>query len=200
MCVDILRRYCPNTQKFVGAHASGLAVCTYYTMWCKLELCLLLIIFQLSKSKELGRDMSLKLVDDFEEKCRKKINTSSLEFGPKEFDEGRIRLCCYCALIMSFGVSLTCTDFKTFLKHAQQELQRVFNTACGFSNAQEVVHRQKAAMRTKVNVLRMHAHSLCYGQGKLPDSHIAGTCHSTFAAATMQACRQGGDIRRGCSN
>ena len=50
----------------------------------------LLIIFQLSKSKELGREMSLKLVDDFEEKCRKKINTSSLEFGPKEFDEGKI--------------------------------------------------------------------------------------------------------------
>ena len=154
----------------------------------------LLIIFQLSKSKELGREMSLKLVDDFEEKCRKKINTSSLEFGPKEFDEGRIRirLCYYCTLTMSFGVSLTCTDFKTFLKHAQQELQRVFNTACGFSNAQEVVHRQKAAMRTKVNVLRMHAHSLCYGRGKLTDSHIAGTCHTTFAAVTMQARRQGG--------
>ena len=106
MCVDILRRCCPNTQKFVGAHASGLAVCTYYTMWCKLELCLLLIIFQLSESKELGRDMSLKLVDDFEEKCRKKINTSFLEFGPKEFDEGRIRLCYSCALTMSCGVVL----------------------------------------------------------------------------------------------
>ena len=152
----------------------------------------LLIIFQLSKSKELGREMSLKLVDDFEEKCRKKINTSSLEFGPKEFYEGRIRLCYCCTLIMSCGVSLTCTDLKTFLKHAQQELQRVFNTACGFSNAQEVVHRQKAAMRTKVNVLRMHAHSLCNGRGKLTDSHIAGTCHSTFAVVTRQASRKGG--------
>ena len=86
---------------------------------------------------------------------------------------------------MSCGVSLTCTDLKTFLKHAQQELQRVFNTACGFSNAQEVVHRQKAAMRTKVTVLRMHAHSLCNGRGKLTDSHIAGTRHSIFSVVTM---------------
>ena len=112
---------------------------------------------------------------------------------------GLIRLCCNCVLIliMSCGVSLTCTDLKTFLKHAQQELQRVFNTACGFSNAQEVVHRQKAAMRTKVNVLRMHAHSLCNGRGKLTDSHIAGTCHSTFTVVTRQASRKGGGGSRG---
>ena len=179
VCIDILRRYA-LIHKFVGY------MLPVYCLQCHVvQVRTLLIIFQLSKSKELGRDMSLKLVDDFEEKCRKKIHTSSLEFGPKEFDEGRIRLCYCCALIMSCGVYLTCTDLKTFLKHAQQELQRVFNTACGFSNAQEVVNRQKAAMRTKVNVLRMRAHSLCKGGGKLTDSHIAGTCHSIFSVITI---------------
>ena len=120
-------------------------LCCIHLLYHVVQVRALLIIFQLSKSKEL----SLKLVDDFEEKCRKKINTSSLEF------EGRIRLCYTCALIliMSCGVSLTSTDLKAFFKHAEQELQRVFDTACGFSNAQEVVRRQKAAMRTKVNVL-----------------------------------------------
>ena len=98
--------------------------CCVHLLYHVVQVRALLTIFQLSKSKEL----SLKLVDDFEEKCRKETNTSSLEFGPREFDKGRIRLCYSCALMMSCGVSLACTAIKTCLKHVQQ---RVFNT--GFS-------------------------------------------------------------------
>ena len=128
----------------------------------------LLIIFQLSKSKEL----SLKLVDDFEEKCRMEIITSLLEFRLRKFDEGRIRLCYSCALIMSRGVSLTCTDFKTCLKHAQQERQRVF-TACRFSTFSH------SHMRTKVNVLRMHTVLIL-------DALPSGQATSVYVAATKR--------------
>ena len=152
-------------------------------MLCKLELCL---SFSSSQSqKSLGEKCLWNWLMTLRKSAERKSIPVHLSLDQRSLMKVRIRLCYCCALIISCSVYLTCTDLKTFLKHAQQELQRVFNTACGFSNAQEVVHRQKAAMRTKVNVLRMRAHSLCKGGGKLTDSHIAGTCHSIFSVITI---------------
>ena len=107
------------------------------------------------------------------EKCRKKIKSSSLEFGPRKFDEGRIRLCYSCALIMSCVVALTCTAIKTLVKHVQQEFQRDFNTACGFSTV------LRSHMRTKVNVLRMHTVLIL-------DALPSGQATSVYVAATKR--------------
>ena len=63
--------------------------------------------------------------------------------------------------------SSTYADLKTFLKSAEDDLQKCFNLECGFYNAQQIVDNQKRAMIQQVNDLMKSAESLCNTKGIL---------------------------------
>ena len=68
---------------------------------------------------------------------------------------------------MFYVVTFILTDLEEFLKMAEKELEKTFNTSCAFTKIYQVLMRHIGDMRAKVEQMRANAKQMCTS-GKPP--------------------------------
>ena len=99
------------------------------------------------------------LVKEFRDKCQTKI--ASKRFSPADFEESMTIKTILEELTLNYVHHNTFIGIHNFLDESGPELQRVFDSSCGFRNVQSVLMQHIEYMVEDIMKLRSNARLLC---------------------------------------